>query len=160
MSILLLTTGGSIDKTYSTKSSSFVVGEPQIPGLLQDANASVDFDLEAILRKDSLEITEEDRQLIVEKVAASPQRHVIITHGTDTMLDTARALGGIRGKVIVLTGAMRPAAFRETDAVFNVGGAFVAVQLLPEGVYVVMGGKVFHPERARKNLELDRFEET
>ena len=159
MSILLLTTGGSIDKTYSTETSSFVVGESQIPRLLQEANASVDFELESILRKDSLEITETDRQLIVEMVAAAPQRHVIITHGTDTMIDTAKALGQVQGKVIVLTGAMRPAAFRETDAVFNIGGAFVAAQLLPEGVYLVMGGKVFHPERARKNRDLDRFEE-
>lgn len=157
--IKIFTTGGSIDKGYSTVESDFVVGEPQIASILRDANVALEYEVEPLLRKDSLEITDHDRQLITDRVAADPGRRIIITHGTDTMVETALRLATIRGKVIVLTGAMQPAAFKRTDAAFNIGCAILAVQTLPEGVYVVMNGRVFDPRRARKNLELDRFEE-
>ena len=156
--IKIYTTGGSIDKDYSTAESDFVVGEPQIASILQEANVVLEYEVEPLLRKDSLEITDHDRQLIAARVAADPGRRIIITHGTDTIVETALWLVAIRGKVIVLTGAMQPAAFRRTDAAFNVGCAILAVQTLPDGVYVVMNGRVFDPRRARKNLELDRFE--
>ena len=156
--IKIFTTGGSIDKGYSTVESDFVVAEPQIASILQEANVALEYEVEPLLRKDSLEITDHDRQLIAARVAADPGRRIIITHGTDTIVETALWLVAIRGKVIVLTGAMQPAAFRRTDAAFNVGCAILAVQTLPDGVYVVMNGRVFDPRRARKNLELDRFE--
>lgn len=158
MGIKIFTTGGSIDKIYSTKHSTLVIGEPQAGKILDEAKASVHCQIESILKKDSLDIAAADRQRIVEKVKAAPQRMIVLTHGTDTMIETAKALSGIPGKVIVLTGAMQPAAFRETDAAFNVASAVIAVQTLPEGVYIVMGGQVFDPDKARKNLEQNRFE--
>jgi L-asparaginase len=159
MKIKIFTTGGSIDKLYSTPESSFVVGEPQIGNILQEANVSLDCEIESLLKKDSLDITDDDRRLIFEKVRSDPHRHIVITHGTDTMIATAKMLGQIPDKVIVLTGAMQPAAFKQTDAAFNIGCAIIAVQTLPEGVYVVMNGRVFDPHKAMKNVDLDRFEE-
>ena len=157
--IKIFTTGGSIDKRYSTQESSFVVGPPQVERILQDGNVTVDYEIESLLRKDSLDVTSEDRQGIVERVRETPHRFVVITHGTDTMVDTARALAPISDKVIVLTGAMQPAVFKETDASFNIGCAVAAVQLLPDGVYLVMNGRVFDPQTTRKDVTRDRFVE-
>jgi L-asparaginase len=158
--IKIFTTGGSIDKIYSTQKSAFVVGNPTIESILQAANVTVDYVIEPLLRKDSLELTEDDREMIAAHVRATPHRRIVITHGTDTMIATANALGDIPGKTVVLTGAMQPAAFKRTDAAFNVGGALLAVQTLPPGVYVVMNGRVFDPRRVRKNVARDRFEAT
>ena len=160
MKIKIFTTGGSIDKFYSTQESTFVVGEPQIGNILQEANVTLDFEVESLLKKDSLDITDDDRRMIFEKVKSDPHRHIVITHGTDTMIVTARMLAQIPDKVIVLTGAMQPAAFKKTDAACNVGCAIIAAQTLPNGVYVVMNGRVFDPHKAVKNLEVGRFEET
>jgi L-asparaginase len=159
MKIKIYSTGGSIDKVYSTRDSALVVGEPKIARILEEASAGIAFQVEPLLRKDSLEITDQDRALIVQVVRSDPHRHVIITHGTDSMVDTAKALAGIPGKVIILTGAMQPAAFKTTDAAFNVGGAVIAAQVLPEGVHIVMAGQIFDPHTAVKNPALDRFEE-
>jgi L-asparaginase len=158
MTIKIFTTGGSIDKQYSTQASAFVVGSPAIEHILHEANVTLDWEIEPLLEKDSLDITDEDRLLIVERVKTDGHRHIVITHGTDTMVETARALAVIRGKTIVLTGAMQPAAFRRTDAAFNIGCAFLAVQVMPEGVYIAMNGRLFDPQRAEKNVSLDRFE--
>lgn len=158
MRIKIYTTGGSIDKTYSTRESAFVVGEPQVEAILRGANVGFEYQIEPLLRKDSLEITDDDRQQILDRVRSDPHRHILITHGTDTMIDTARVLSQVSGKVIVLTGAMQPAAFKTTDAAFNIGCAVTALQTLPEGVYVVMQGRIFDPYRSQKNLKLDRFE--
>ena len=160
MKIKIYATGGSIDKAYSTQESRFAVAEPQVSSILDEANVTIEWEVHSIFRKDSLELTADDRCAIVEKIRQDPHRHIILTHGTDTMLDTARALASIPGKVIVLTGAMQPAAFRRTDAPFNVGGAVIAVQTLPEGVYLVMNGQVFDTARTSKNLALDRFEDS
>lgn len=157
--IKIFTTGGSIDKLYSTRKSDFVVGPPQIERILREGNVALDYEIESLLRKDSLDITADDRQSIVERVRAAPHRLVLIIHGTDTMVDTARALASISGKVIVLTGAMQPAAFKETDAPFNVGCAVAALQTLPVGVYVVMNGRILDPGSIRKDVERDRFVE-
>lgn len=160
MKIKVLTTGGSIDKIYSTRESNFVVDEPQVTEIFQQANVVFEYEVEPLFRKDSLELSESDRWVITQKVRAAQERYILITHGTDTMIATALELLGIPDKVIVLTGAMQPAAFMHSDAAFNVGSAVVALQTLPEGVYVVMNGKVFDPRYARKNLEMDRFERT
>ncbi|HDQ70739.1 MAG TPA: asparaginase [Chloroflexi bacterium] len=157
--IKIFTTGGSIDKYYATHESAFVVGEPAIAGALVEANVTIDYEIESLLKKDSLELTDDDRQMIFERVAASLDRYIVITHGTDTMIQTARVLTSITDKVIVLTGAMQPAAFKQTDAVFNVGGAIIAAQALPTGVYLVMNGRIFTPDGVRKNVTMDRFED-
>lgn len=158
MKITFVTTGGTIDKVYFDKKSQFEVGEPQILEVLQDANITFEHEIISVLRKDSLEMTEADRQAVRAAIAAAPGRNFVVTHGTDTMVQTAQALAGIPGKVIVLVGAMQPARFKASDAVFNIGFAVAAAQTLPEGVYVTMNGRVFNPVETRKNLEMNRFE--
>jgi L-asparaginase len=158
MTIRILTTGGTIDKVYFDQKSTFEVGEPQILEVLREVNVTVPYALTPLLRKDSLELTDADRQLIRQAVEAAGENRILLTHGTDTMVETARVLQGIAGKTIVLTGAMQPARFRQTDAVFNIAAAFTAVQLLPPGVYIAMNGRLFDPHQVRKNVAANRFE--
>lgn len=159
MKIKFFTTGGTIDKVYFDSKSEFEVGSPMVVDVLKDANVACESEVESILRKDSLDMSEEDRRYIREKVAADPNTRIIITHGTDTMVQTAEFLQGIPGKTIVLTGSMQPARFRLSDATFNIGASVSAVQCLPPGVYIIMNGRVFHPPLVRKNRQLNRFED-
>ena len=158
MQLEIFTTGGTIDKVYFDAKSKFEVGEPQILEVLREANLSIDYQVTPLMRKDSLELTDQDRELVRKAVEASEATRIVITHGTDTMTDTARALTEITGKTIVLTGAMQPARFRFTDAVFNIASAMMAAQTLAEGVYIAMNGQLFDPERTRKNVAMNRFE--
>jgi len=159
MKIHVLTTGGTIDKVYFDAKSEFEVGPPMIAELLKEAHVTAEVTVEPVLAKDSLELSDADRRLIRERVAACESDRVLITHGTDTMAETAKTLAGIAGKTIVLTGSMQPARFRNTDAVFNVGFALGVVQVLPPGVYLAINGRVFDAARVRKNRERQRFEE-
>ena len=159
MKLHVITTGGTIDKVYFDATSEYEVGEPQVLEIFREANITLEFTVESVLRKDSLELTDADRQGIRERVLASPCARILITHGTDTMTQTALALAGIPGKVIVLTGSMQPARFRGTDAVFNIGTAIGAVQTLPPGVYLAINGRVFDPAHVRKNRERHCFED-
>lgn len=159
MELKIFTVGGTIDKIYFDQKSTYEVGEPAVGEILRESNVTLPYQCERILQKDSLDLTEADRQLIYQAVQADPHRHLVITHGTDTMIQTARALQPLAtDRVIVLTGAMLPARFRESDAIFNIGGAIIAAQTLPPGVYIVMNGQVFEPDKLRKNVELNRFE--
>jgi L-asparaginase len=121
-----------------------------------------DFATESLFRKDSLELTDDDRAEIAARVAATPAARVILTHGTDTMVETGRAVAAALGdnpkKTVVLVGSLAPARFRATDAEFNVGFAAAAVQALPPGVWIAMNGLFFRPHEVRKNLEANRFE--
>ena len=159
MKIKIITTGGTIDKIYFDQKSEFQVGEPQIAGVLREANVTLDYEVQPLLRKDSLDMTDEDRRLIYEAIKSDECERFLITHGTDTMITTARELQKIDNKVMVLTGSMQPAKIRLTDAFFNIGYAIAAVQLLPNGVYIAMNGRIFKPDKARKNVEQNRFEE-
>ncbi len=158
MKIKIYTTGGTIDKVYFDQKSKYQVGDPQANGVLERANVSLDYEVESIIRKDSLDFNDEDRELIRTNVECTPFERVIITHGTVTMIDSASVLKSISGKTIVMTGSMYPAQFRDSDAVFNIGCAVTAVQILAPGVYIVMNGRIFRPHRARKNVELNQFE--
>jgi L-asparaginase len=151
--------GGTIDKVYFDRLSAYKVGEPGVSEILREANVSFDYECESILRKDSLYMTEKDRQEVFDRVSADESRYIVITHGTDTMVKTAKKLKGIKDKVIVLTGAMQPARFKSSDAEFNIGAAVAAVQLLAPGVYIVMSGCILDPDRVKKNRKLNRFEE-
>ena len=159
MKIKIFTTGGTIDKIYFDQKSEYQVGDPQAKGVLERANVVLDYEVESIIRKDSLDFTDEDRELIRQKVASTPLKRVVITHGTDTMIDTAKVLRNISGKTIVMTGSMYPAEFRDSDAVFNIGCAVTAVQILEPGVYIVMNGRIFKSHKVRKNVDLNRFED-
>ena len=156
--LLIITTGGTIDKIYFDDKSDYPVGEPQISQILHAMNVAFDFEVSALMRKDSLHITQADRDLIRAAVAASDTRHVLITHGTDSMIETAEVLQGLNDRTIVLTGALNPARFRDSDAIFNIGCALGAVQSLEPGVYIAMNGKVWNPEEVRKNRRANRFE--
>jgi L-asparaginase len=159
MRIKIFTTGGTIDKVYFDAKSKYEVGPPGVLEILGEANLALELAVEPIMAKDSLEMTDQDRLLIRNTIESETCPRIVITHGTDTMVQTALCLKGLAGKTIVLTGSMQPARFKATDAVFNIGMAIGAVQTLPAGVYIAMNGRVLDPKRARKNLDQNRFEE-
>lgn len=158
--LLIVTTGGTIDKVYFDDKSDYQVGEPQIGRILEELGVAFRFRVIPIIRKDSLHIDDNDRELVRATIAAQPARHVLITHGTDTMIDTAKALSSIADRTIVLTGALNPARFRGSDAEFNIGAAVGAVQSLPPGIYIAMNGRIWSPFNVRKNVAANRFEAT
>ena len=158
MFIRFISTGGTIDKIYFDALSQFEVGESQVQHILSEALVQFDYGIEPLLQKDSLELTDEDRRKIRAFIEADSAEYFVITHGTDTMVDTADTLAGIDGKTIVLTGALSPARFRTTDAVFNVGMAVAAAQTAPPGVYIAMSGQIFDGTAVRKNREANCFE--
>ncbi len=160
MKIKFFAVGGTIDKIYFDQKSKYEVGEPMIDKILTEARVNLDYDCRTILKKDSLDLTDDDRQLILNTVQADDCAHIVITHGTDTMIQSAKTLRQIKNKVIVLTGAMSPANFRYSDAFFNVGSAVGAVQTLDPGVYIAMSGRIFDPMHVKKNIDQDRFEPT
>jgi L-asparaginase len=159
MKIRFIAVGGTIDKIYFDKMSTYQVGESAIGQMLRDANVTFEYSCESMIHKDSLDMDDKDRQEIYDAIEADENRFIIVTHGTDTMIQTARKLKGISNKVIVLTGAMVPARFKDSDAPFNIGFAVAAVQSLAPGVYIAMNGRIFDPGKVRKNRDLNRFEE-
>ena len=159
MAVKIYAVGGTIDKVYFDQKSEYQVGEPEIADILKEANITFEYDCESIMRKDSLDLTDADRRYILETIQADKSERILITHGTDTMVETAQKLESITDKVIVLTGAISPARFKTTDAPFNVGFAVAALRLLPPGVYIAMHGRIFNPHKVVKNRELNRFEE-
>ena len=156
--LLIVTTGGTIDKVYFDAKSDYQVGEPQIGRILQELGVAFRFHVIPLLRKDSLFVDEADRQLLRATIAAQEETCVLVTHGTDTMVQTAAVLADIPGKTIVLTGALNPARFEGSDAEFNIGCAVGAVQSLPPGVYIAMNGRIWDPRKVRKNVDANRFE--
>jgi len=160
MKVVFITTGGTIDKIYFDRKSRYEVGDPQIGEVLREANVTLETEIISVIRKDSLEMSDDDRRRIVETVQAHTNDRFVVTHGTDTMVETGKALMEVKGKTIVLTGAMQPVRFRLTDAVFNIAAATMAAQLLDAGVYIAMNGRIFQPDRARKNVDMNRFEVT
>lgn len=154
----ILTTGGTIDKIYYDDKSDYQIGEPEIARILKSMNVAFDWEIRALMRKDSLHLDDDDRALIRQAVKTSADTHFLITHGTDTMVETAAALGDVGERVIVMTGALNPARFIDSDAVFNIGCAVGAAQALPPGVWIVMNGRVWKPENVRKNRTANRFE--
>ena len=159
-SILILTTGGTIDKVYFDAKSEFEVGPPNIKAVLSELNLSLSYRIESLMRKDSLDLTSEDRQIIYDAAQQCPENQILITHGTDTMVDTAHFLADIKNKTIVLTGALEPALFKTSDALFNIGCGLAAVQTSPPGVYIAMNGRVFDGMAVKKNRSTNRFEST
>ncbi len=156
--LLIVTTGGTIDKIYFDDMSDYQIGDPQIGQILQQLQVGFEFEVNAMMRKDSLHFTQQDRDAIYTAVADSDARHVLITHGTDTMVQTALQLADIPNKTMVLTGALNPARFRDSDAVFNIGCAVGAVQTLPPGAWIAMSGCIWDPHEVRKNRDKNRFE--
>lgn len=158
MDIKILCTGGTFDKVYYDALSDYQIGEPQVEWILNQAGVNFSYEIESILKKDSLDITDQDRQHIAECVNKEACQKIVITHGTDTMVETAQALKKFTDKTIVLVGAMQPARFKESDATYNVGFATAAVSVLPTGVYIAMNGQLFNADEVKKNRDAGRFE--
>jgi len=156
--LLIITTGGTIDKIYFDDMSDYQIGEPQIGQILRQLQVSFEFEVKAMMRKDSLHFTQQDRDAIHAAISDSDATHVLITHGTDTMVQTALQLADIPNKTMVLTGALNPARFRDSDAVFNIGCAVGAVQTLATGAWIAMSGCIWDPHEVRKNRDKNRFE--
>ena len=160
MNILFIQTGGTIDKDYPhiTKGWAFEFGEPATKRVLEKLNPSFEYKIVTAFQKDSLEITNDDRQKLVDLINAEQSSHIIITHGTDTMIDTASYISDtIKDKVIVITGAMRPEQFSNSDAPINIGSAITAVNLLTQGIYIAMHGIVKPFEAIKRNLETGKY---
>lgn len=156
--ILVLTTGGTIDKLYFDALSEYQIGDSVVGRLLGVARAVCDVRIVELMRKDSLDLTDTDRSVIADAVRDAPESRIVITHGTDTMTDTAAALADIPGKRIALLGALAPARFADSDATFNLGMAFATVQVAPEpGIWIAMNGTVFPANAVRKDRANNRF---
>ena len=158
MNIAILTTGGTFDKIYFDANSEYSIGEPCISSILDEGNVMSDYRVQSILKKDSLDITHSEREIIKKSVIECEEERIIITHGTDTMVETAKFLEDIKEKTIVLTGAMQPARFKKTDAIFNSGFAYAAALSLENGIYIAMSGQIFNSNNVRKNIDLGKFE--
>lgn len=161
MAIRILVTGGTFDKEYNERDGQLYFKDTHLGEMLRLGRSRVEVTIRTIMMIDSLEMTDADRALIVQNCFQSPDDRIVITHGTDTMTETAAAVArAVTGKTVVLTGAMVPYAFGSSDGLFNLGSALSFVQALPPGVYIAMNGKCFPWDRVRKNRERGEFEET
>ena len=157
-SILVLTTGGTIDKAYFDALSEYQIVDSGIPALLREARVALPFRVVELMRKDSLELTDADRALIASAAREAPEHRIVVTHGTDTMTQTAKMLAAeVPGKTVVLTGALSPARFAETDANFNLGMAFATAQVAGPGVWIAMSGEVFDGLKVKKDRAAGKF---
>jgi L-asparaginase len=160
MPIKILVTGGTFDKEYNEINGTLYFKDTHINEMLKLGRCRLDIQVRTVMMIDSLDMTEADRRLILENCKKAPEDKIVITHGTDTMVETAKVLGeNIKDKTIVLTGAMVPYAFGSSDGLFNLGSALSFVQALPPGVYIAMNGKYFAWDNVRKNRERGEFEE-
>ena len=155
--VLVLSTGGTIDKQYFDAASQYQISDSFVPRMLGLGRVTHPFECRELLHKDSLDLTDADRALILDAVRTSGFTRIVITHGTDTMTETAKVLRGVEGKTMVLTGALAPARFNETDAPFNLGMAFAAAQIAPPGVYIAMNGTIFQADGVVKDKAQQRF---
>lgn len=156
--ILVLTTGGTIDKNYFDALSEYQIVDSGIPGLLDEARVALPVRVVELMRKDSLELTDADRALIANAAREASETRIVVTHGTDTMTETAKVLAAaVPGKTICLTGALSPARFAQTDAPFNLGMAFATAQVAAPGVYIAMSGEVFDGLKVRKDRTAGKF---
>jgi L-asparaginase len=155
--ILVVTTGGTIDKQYFDALSEYQVSESMVATLLRTARVAHGFRVVELMRKDSLELTDEDRQLVRSVIEEAPEHSVVVTHGTDTMVQTGAALAGLADRTVALVGALAPARFAESDAAFNLGMAFACVQVAAPGIYITMNGTVFPAAQVVKDRARNAF---
>lgn len=158
--IRVLITGGTFDKEYDEITGRLFFKDSHLPEMLALGRSKLDLEVRTLMMIDSLEMTDADREIIVEHCRSTPETRIVVTHGTDTMETTARTLAAtIRDKTVVITGAMVPYKFGSSDGLFNLGSALAFVQTLPAGVYVAMNGRYFRAERVHKNRQTGFFEE-
>ena len=160
MAVRIFITGGTFDKEYNELNGELFFKDSHLPEMLRLGRCKVDVDIRTLMMIDSLEMTDEDRELIARHCETCEENQIVITHGTDTLTDTAKILANkVRDKTIVLTGAMVPYKFGSSDGLFNLGSALAFVQTLPGGVYIAMNGKCFNWNNVRKNKQTGMFEE-
>jgi len=161
--IQLFITGGTIDKQYDACSGELTFPETHIPELLLEANCTLPVSIEILMQKDSLQMNAQDRADIEQACLLSESKYIVITHGTDTMVDSAKVLQlnpSLNSKTIVITGAMRPFKLGQSDGSFNLGSALMAAQLAPNGVWIAMNGQLFSADQVIKNRSIGQFEAT
>lgn len=159
MTIRAFVTGGTFDKEYDELTGTLFLRNTHVPEMLRLGRCELDVQVETLMMVDSLDMTPKQRSAIAAACSRAAEQHIVITHGTDTMVDTARAIAAVTtGKTVVLTGAMVPYAFGSSDGLFNLGSALSIVQTLPPGVYIAMNGQCFHWDNVRKNREAGVFE--
>ena len=159
MKLQILAIGGTIDKVYFDALSEYTIGAPAATEILQRVKVNFDYDVSQMISKDSLDMNDADREEILAAVQAHDANHVIITHGTDTMVDTGQVLKQALGKTIVIMGAMQPAIMKLSDADCNLGVAVAAVQTLPQGVYLCMNGRIYDVDKVVKNRAQGQFQD-
>jgi L-asparaginase len=159
MKIRIFVTGGTFDKEYDELSGQLFLKDTHLPEMLSLGRSRLEVDLSTLMMIDSIDMTENDRKIILENCISTPEDKIVITHGTDTMAETASLLSRIKNKTIVLTGAMVPYKFGSSDGLFNLGSALSFVQILPHGVYIAMNGRYFNWDNVKKNKEVGEFEE-
>lgn len=160
MKIKIFVTGGTFDKEYNEIKGELFFKDTHLHEMLDMGRCRISLDIRTLMMIDSLDMTDEDRNIILENCKNAKEDKILITHGTDTMIETAKLLAGmINNKTIVLTGAMIPYKFGSSDGLFNLGSALAFVQTLPIGVYIAMNGRYFHWNRVKKNKDLGEFEE-
>jgi L-asparaginase len=162
MRIRILVTGGTFDKQYAELTGRLFFRETHVPEMLERGRCRLDVTVDTVMMVDSLELDDAGRRLIVERCRMSEEQALVVTHGTDTMVETAQAIAGagLLDRTIVLTGAMIPYAFGSSDGLFNLGSALSFAQVLPPGVYIAMNGQFFRWNHVRKNRESGIFEAT
>ena len=156
--LAILTCGGTFDKVYHDALSDYAIGAPCVPEILNEAGMRDGWELIEVMRKDSLDMTDADRRALRDAAAACAAPRLVVVHGTDTMTESAAALADLADKTVVLTGAMTPARFRQSDATFNTGFAVAAALTAPPGIYIAMHGRLHPHDRVRKNRAAGRFE--
>jgi len=159
MKIQVFTVGGTIDKVYFDQKSTYQVGKPQVDRILNTAVVTFDYKIEQIIQKDSLDMNDRDRQKVYARINNCRQDKILVTHGTDTMVKTAKTLSSIQDKTIVLTGSMQPARFKDSDAIFNIGCAVGILVSSKPGTYIAFNGRRFLPNQVRKNRDKGIFED-
>jgi L-asparaginase len=159
MKILFIQTGGTIDKDYpkQIKGYAFEISEPAVRQILERVNPSFEYEVISLLRKDSMDLTVKDKKKIFEECEKADTDKIIITHGTDTMIETATFLAEVKNKTIILTGAFKPEKFTNSDADFNVGVAVGAMNILGKGVFIAMNGRVFKYDEVKRDKETGKY---
>lgn len=160
MVIRVFVTGGTFDKEYDEIRGRLSFGDTHLPEMLERGRCGLTLELRTLMMVDSLEMTEADREMIAENCRRVPETRIVITHGTDTLVETARVLATkVTDRTVILTGAMIPYAFGSSDGLFNLGSALSFAQVLPPGIYVAMNGRCFQWDQVKKNRRTGRFEE-
>ncbi len=160
MNLTFVTTGGTIDKDYASCAGTynFEISEPSIKRIVCQINPKFEYEIVPVLRKDSLDMDDNDRQLIYDACKDIKNNKIIITHGTDTMVETAKKLSELKDKVIILVGASKPEKFKDSDAPINIGVAIGGINVVEPGVYIAMNGRIFSWDNVMKNAETGEFE--